>query len=122
MDSTASGGRSVSNVHTGTWVVPCRTVRVLDADTVRVDADLGWGVWKRQLDVRVDGLWSPETTTVEGKLATEWAKQLLPVGSAVTLHSRWVLTFARVVGSLFLPDGSSYAALAVAAGHGTTIR
>ena len=112
----------MTNVHTGTWIVPCHVVRVLDADTIRVDADLGWGIWKRNLDVRVDDLWSPENTTVEGKLATEWAKTLLPVGSALTLHSRWVLTFARVVGSLFLPDGSNYADLVVAAGHGTVTR
>ena len=93
-------------------------MRVIDADTIRVDADLGWGVWKRNLDVRVDGLWAPENTTVEGRLATEWARGLLPAGARVTLHSRWLLTFSRVVGSLFLPDGTNYAELAVANGHG----
>jgi hypothetical protein len=35
------------------------------------------------------------------------------------LHSRWVLTFSRVVGSLFYQDGRSYADVCVADGHGT---
>jgi endonuclease YncB( thermonuclease family) len=106
-------------VHDGTWRVPCITVRVIDADTIVVDADLGWGVWKRAMSVRIDGLLAPENTTAEGKLATEWARGTLPAGEKLTLHSRWVLTFSRVVGSLFYSDGRSYADVCVAAGHGT---
>lgn len=105
-------------VHDGVWRVPCLVGRVVDADTIEVDADLGWGVWKHRMSVRVDGLWSPENSTPEGKAATAWAKALLPSGTRLTLHSRWLLTFARVVGSLYLPDGSSYADVCVSAGHG----
>ena len=106
-------------VHDGTWRVPCLVTRVVDADTIEVNADLGWGVWKHRLAVRIDGLWSPENNTMEGKLATEWAKQTLPAGTSLTLHSRWVLTFSRVVGTLYFPDGRSYADVCVLAGHGT---
>lgn len=105
-------------VHNGTWIVPLHVTRVIDADTIEGDADLGWGVWKHRLHVRVDGLWAPENNTVEGKAATAWAKTLLPVGTVLTLHSRWLLTFNRVVGSLYLPDGSEYRLLVVDAGHG----
>lgn len=112
----------MSLLHEGVWRVPCRVVKVLDADTIRVDADLGWGVWKKDLDVRIDGLWSPENSTPEGKAATGWAKTVLPVGLPVTLHSRWVLTFSRVVGSLYLADVAGlpldYAAVCIDAGHG----
>ena len=104
--------------HDGIWRVPCLVSRVVDADTVEVDADLGWGVWKRALAVRLDGLLSPENGTAEGKAATAWAKTLLPAGLRLTLHSRWALTFNRVVGSLYLPDGASYTLLCVQAGHG----
>lgn len=106
------------NVHDGIYRVPCNVVRVIDADTIRVDADLGWGVWKMNLDVRVDSLYSPENSTVEGKSATAWAKQLLPAGTRLTLHSRWLLSFSRVVGILYLQDGTNYAIACVTAGHG----
>ncbi|MDP9144498.1 MAG: hypothetical protein M3N43_07355 [Actinomycetota bacterium] len=106
-------------VHDGIWRLPFTVQKVLDADTVRGSADLGWGVAKSPLDVRLDGLWSPENGTPEGDAATVWARSLLSVGMRLTLHSRWVLTFNRVVGDLYLSDASSYAALVVAAGHGT---
>ena len=107
-----------TDLHSGVWRVPCIVTRVIDADTIEVDADLGWGVWKRQMSVRLDGLWAPENSTPEGKAATGWARTLLPVGTRLTLHSRWLLTFARVVGSLYLPDGTNYADACTASGHG----
>lgn len=105
-------------VHDGIWRVPFHVVKVIDADTIRGNADLGWSVWKNNLDVRIDGLWSPENGTPEGNLATTWGRQFLPVGTALTLHSKWVLTFSRVVGSLYLSDGTSYLTAVIAAGHG----
>lgn len=108
----------MSNVHSGVWVLPFVVSKVLDADTIRGEADLGWGIWKRSLDVRVNTLWAPENRTPEGKAATAWAKGMLPVGTVLTLHSMWVETFARVVGSLYLADGSNWTDLVVAAGHG----
>lgn len=106
------------NVHDGIWRLPFTVLKVLDADTIRGDADLGWGVHKAPLDVRVNGLWSPENNTPEGQSATGWAWNLLPAGTRLTLHSRWILTFNRVVGDLYLNDETSYADLAIAAGHG----
>lgn len=106
------------NVHDGIWRLPFVVSKVLDADTIRGAADLGWGVFKTPLDVRVNGLWSPENNTIEGQAATGWAWNLLPVGTRLTLHSRWVLTFNRVVGDLYLADGANYAERCVTAGHG----
>lgn len=108
----------MTKVHDGIWRLPFVVLKVLDADTIRGSADLGWGVSKSPLDVRIDGLWSPENGTVEGNYATSWARQLLPVGTHLTLHSKWLLTFNRVVGDLYLKDESNYADLVVAAGHG----
>ena len=108
-------------IHDGqTWVVPCWVVRVLDADTIEVEADLGWHVMKRRLQVRLDRLYCPELGTSEGEAAKRWAQDTLPIGLRMTLVSRWVPTFTRVVGSLyFYPDGSDYARACAAAGHGT---
>lgn len=106
------------NVHDGIWRLPFVVSKVLDADTIRGAADLGWGINKSPLDVRVGTLWAPENDTAEGRAATAWAKTLLPVGLTLTLHSQWVATFTRVVGDLYLPDGTNYAELCAAAGHG----
>lgn len=106
------------NVHDGIWRLPFIVIKALDADTIRGSADLGWGVSKSPLDVRLDGLWSPENGTESGDLATSWARDLLPMGTKLTLHSRWVLTFNRVVGDLYLNNGVNYADLVAAAGHG----
>lgn len=111
----------MSNLHDGIWRIPCFVVRVKDADTIVVDGDLGWGVWKKNLAVRIDGLWSPENSTPEGKVATEFAKSILPIGTRVTLHSRWVISFERVVGSLYLMykmNEKEYASIIVENGYG----
>lgn len=105
-------------VHDGVWRLPFLVARVIDADTIAGDADLGWAVWKRNLAVRVERLWAPELGTPEGDAAAAWARAQLPPGRRLTLHSRWVLSFARVVGSLYLEDGSSYADRCAGAGHG----
>lgn len=106
------------NVHDGIWRLPFTVSKVLDADTIRGAADLGWGVAKSPLDVRIDRLYSPENGTAEGNVATTWARGILPVGLKLTLHSRWINTFTRVVGDLYLADGTNYADLCSAAGHG----
>lgn len=116
-------------VHDGIWRVPFYVVRVLDADTVRGDADLGFGTWrlswaagrerKPPLDIRINGLYSPERGTPEGEAAYAWALTVLPVGLKLTLHSIFKLTFARYVGDLYFDDGTLYADACVLAGHGT---
>ena len=114
-------------VHDGqTWVVPFYVNEIVDGDSIGGDADVGYGIWKRNVPgrkpvfrVRIQGLKCPERNTLAGQLARAWAADLLPVGTRMTLVSRWLVSFERVIGSLYLyPDGEDYAALCAAAGHG----
>ncbi len=109
---------NILSVHSGIWQVPCQVVKVLEAGIIRVDADLGWGISKKNLDVIIDKYWYPDQSTPEGKKAFEWAKAELPVGISLTLHSRWMLELSKVVGMLYFPDATTYVDRCVAAEHG----
>jgi micrococcal nuclease len=58
-------------------------VRVVDGDTVRVDIDLGFDMWMKDVSVRLKGIDTPETRTVDpqekyyGQLAKEALEALL---------------------------------------------
>ena len=86
--------------------VPVKVVRVVDADTVDVEACL-------KIRVRLADCWAPESRTELGARATEAAKIAMPEGSSAILQIsleqvdelRDVMTFGRVVGRLFNPVG-----------------
>jgi len=42
-------------------------VRVVDGDTVRVDIDLGFDMWMRDVSVRLEGIDTPESRTSDPK-------------------------------------------------------
>ena len=41
----------------------CKIVRVVDGDTVDVDIDLGFGIWKKKERIRLYGIDTPESRT-----------------------------------------------------------
>lgn len=63
-----------------------KVVRVLDADTIDVSIDLGFDVWINQR-VRLIGINTPEKNTEFGKQASDYVKELLPVGHMILLKS-----------------------------------
>ena len=69
----------------------CRILRVVDGDTVDVDIDLGFGIWKKKERIRLYGIDTPESRTSdkEEKIYGNYAKQVvecwLPVGTMQTL-------------------------------------
>jgi endonuclease YncB( thermonuclease family) len=90
---------------------------VHDGDTVHVKLDLGFDltVYSR---VRVFGINAPELSTPEGKTARDFAKSLLPVGTAVHVLSHgWDKYGGRVDGEITLPDGSSFATAMLNSGN-----
>jgi endonuclease YncB( thermonuclease family) len=110
-----------------TWTCPATVVHVHDGDTVVCDIDLGYHVSVRWA-VRVDGLAAPELKTEAGKLARDYAEQLLPAGAPVTVVSKKLLgsfeKYGRVLADLaFAPPNAprtvqgSFAIAMIAAGH-----
>ena len=74
-----------------------RVVRVIDADTIDVDVDLGFRIQSRQR-LRLIGIDAPETRGPErreGLIAKRFVRSLLPVGSLVEVWSKKEDSFGR---------------------------
>lgn len=71
--------------HLYTYSAQC--VRVIDADTVVLDVDLGFGVWLRGQSFRVLGINARERRTPGGEAAATYVRQLMPPGSTCTISS-----------------------------------
>ena len=67
--------------------------RIVDGDTVDVDADLGFGIWMMDERVRIRGIDTPESRTRDrtekqfGLASKARLKQLLPKGSIQVLRT-----------------------------------
>lgn len=95
-------------------------VRVLDGDTVIVNLDLGWRVYRNEERIRVAGIAAPEIRGAEkeaGLAAKAHAETLLPVGATVLVNSQAKPTFERTVGSIRIPRKGDFGDLMVRAGH-----
>lgn len=60
--------------------------RVVDGDTLDIQVDLGFGIWK-YAKVRLIGLNAPELSTDKGKASAEILRLMLPVGTRVLVES-----------------------------------
>lgn len=100
-----------------TWTVPAVVQRVVDADTLILDLDLGWGIWLRGKRCRLAGVNAPEMNTSQGVTARAFVVQRCPPLTRVTFVSRQLDKYGRPLGSVRLPDDSDLAHLLLAAGH-----
>ncbi len=93
-----------------------------DADTARLDIDLGFGNWTKSQPIRVYGIDAPEMKTEEGKAAKAFVSTLIPPGTKVVLTTFKDAKekYGRYLGKITLPDGSDLAETIVAAGHAHT--
>ena len=104
----------------------CKIVRVVDGDTVDVDIDLGFGIWRHKERIRLHGIDTPESRTrdlVEKKFgfqSKEMVESFLPVGSnqrLVTVKDS-AGKFGRILGTLLIYDGmTSVNQLLIDEGH-----
>lgn len=91
-------------------------LRVVDGDTVHLDADLGFYLELHDRSVRIAHINAPELSTDAGKAAKAYAEGLLGVGSSVTLLSHELDKYGRVLGSISLADGRDFGKLMLDAG------
>lgn len=105
------------------WTVPARVVRVVDGDTLILDLDLGWKVWRMGERVRLSGINCPEMNTPEGAAARDFTHFTLrtgPLGTVVpdvTFVSRSLDKYGRPLGVVKLADGRVLNDLIFDAGH-----
>lgn len=95
-------------------------IGVVDGDTLDVNIDLGFDVWRKER-VRLYGIDSPEKYTVAGKLAWAAASLLLPAGDVVTVRTtkyRSEDKYGRYLAAVLLGDGRSMSDVLIEAGHG----
>ena len=87
----------------------CKILRIVDGDTVDVDIDLGFGIWRHRERVRLVGIDTPESRTRDlvekkfGLAAKEFVRFMMPVGSAQTITTQKDKTgkFGRILGELW---------------------
>lgn len=93
---------------------------VHDGDSLRVDIDLGFGIWTSNQALRLYGLDAPELGTAEGSAARDWLRLILPVGTRVAIrtekdrgdkYGRWLATVRNELGENTVNE------LAIAMGH-----
>ena len=86
----------------------CKILRVVDGDTVDVDIDLGFGIWRHKERVRLLGIDTPESRTRDkeekrfGLLSKQYLKDHYPTGSMAVLRTHKDATgkFGRILGEL----------------------
>jgi micrococcal nuclease len=98
-----------------TWTVPATVLKVIDGDTMRLQLDLGWSIYRVER-CRVAQINSPELSTDEGEAAKAYAEQLLPVGAPVTFVSKRLDNYGRPLGHILF-GGRDFGQAMVAAGH-----
>lgn len=105
--------------------MPATVVRVVDGDTIVVDLDLGWRVYRNREHLRVAGIDAPERGTAAGSEAKAYAQQLLQPGDAVRVVSQAKPSFERTVGSIFMLEGvyldRDFADVMVETGHAVRV-
>lgn len=91
------------------WTVPARIVRVLDADTLEADLDLGWRITYRA-KIRLAGINAPEKNTTEGRAARAWVDVYLADVTAagawhpITVVSHSLDKYGRVLADVTVQD------------------
>lgn len=102
-----------------------KVVRVADGDTLTVSID-GWPAPVNPVEVRVDGIDTPESRRGDARCARELklgliakrrARELLPKGASVLVvwsgrHEK----YGRLLATVTLPDGRDFAALQIREG------
>lgn len=92
-------------------------VRVVDGDTMRLDVDLGFGIWKVNQAFRLLGCNARELSEPGGKEARDHLAQLVQPGAEVTLRSVRVDKYGdRYDAQIALPDGRDLVNVLVSAG------
>ena len=82
-------------------------IKIVDGDTVDVDIDLGFDIWRRNERIRLHGCDTPECRTrnkkekAHGLLAKEYVQKALVVGRTYALTTKEKGKFGRWLGTIW---------------------
>jgi len=89
--------------------------RIIDADSLVVDLDMGRHLWVRDAKHRLNGCNARANTDPGGVEARDNLAVLLPVGAVVTLHSLKPYKYGdEYMADITLPDGRDLVPLLIA--------
>jgi len=95
-----------------------RILKIVDADIVDVEIDLGFGVLVHER-IRLADIEVWELGAGNGLPAKSYTEKMLPVGSMVVLRTQKANgQHGRYIGDFILEDGCSLGVLLVAGGYG----
>lgn len=86
----------------------CRIAKIVDGDTLDVDIDLGFGIWKTNERIRLWQIDTPECRTKDkeekkyGLIAKNFVEEHLPVGKIFELQTLEKDKFGRYLGAVFV--------------------
>lgn len=98
------------------WRYPATVTKICDADTIWARLDTGTPT-AVTAPIRVAHVNSPQRGGVAGDFATAWAKQTLPERAEITIWSRQLDKYGRILGVVSLSDGRDYGTRLLDAGH-----
>jgi endonuclease YncB( thermonuclease family) len=105
------------------YIYKCKVIRVVDADTVDAELDLGFGIKMTQRfrinDYDAPETWKPrnEAEKIHGHEATERATELL-MGKELYLKSSKVPgIYGRYGGTIWLEDGRDFKEVMISEGY-----
>ena len=93
-------------------------LRVLDGDTIDVNIDLGFDVWRRER-VRLAGIDAPELRDASGRTAAAFVSDLMPFGNPITIQTEKPYPhdkYGRYLATVGLADGRSLNNMLIEAG------
>ncbi len=99
------------------FTIPAVVDRVIDGDSLIVHLHVLPGKEWHGEHVRVEGINAPELSQEGGAAARDFARQLLPALSPVTLVTSRPEKYGRLLASVRLTDGTDFSTLMLAAGH-----
>lgn len=88
----------------------CRIAKIVDGDTLDVDIDLGFGIWKTNERIRLWQIDTPECRTKDkeekkyGLIAKNFVEEHLPVGKIFELQTLEKDKFGRYLGAVFVKN------------------
>ncbi len=82
----------------------CQLVRVVDGDTVRLDIDLGFGVWMKNKPCRLMRIDAPPAGTAEGDAATTGLTNVLAGKKHLTCMTQRSDIYGRYLVELYGDD------------------
>ena len=104
------------------YIYKCVLDRVIDADTVDCDIDLGFSVWLKKQRIRFRGIDTPESRTrnKEEKVLGLAAKARTTELVGETFHLRTFMSkgkFGRILGEPLTEEGESVCDILIREGH-----